>query len=434
MATESTITCPKCSHQIELTSSLKDSLAAPLLADARKQFEAQLAAKDADIGKRESALLTQQKEVKEAQKAIEKQVEEKLNAARSEIAKEEAEKAKRAAMLDLNAEKSKAAELQEQLKQRDMKLAEAQKQQAEFLKKERALEDKTREIDLTIQKQVNASLSMEREKIKQELALESDLKLREQEEKNASLKRKVEELSKKLEQGSQQLQGEVLEMQLEEELQNRFIYDRIQAVPKGEHGGDVMQTVCQTTGIECGKILWETKRTKNWMEGWLTKLRGDQRTAKAEIAVMMSYALPAGVTTFDQRDGVWICAPQYAIPLVTALRQTLLEVANSKQSQIGQQSKMELVYDYLTGPRFRHRVEAIVEKFGDMQADLAKEKKFMQKQWAKREMQMQGVLDSTVGMYGDLQGIAGKALQEIEGLDVPLIELDEDKVIVTGIL
>jgi hypothetical protein len=195
-----------------------------------------------------------------------------------------------------------------------------------------------------------------------------------------------------------------------------------------------MQTVCQTTGIECGKILWETKRTKNWMEGWLTKLRGDQRTAKAEIAVMMSYALPAGVTTFDQRDGVWICAPQYAIPLVTALRQTLLEVANSKQSQIGQQSKMELVYDYLTGPRFRHRVEAIVEKFGDMQADLAKEKKFMQKQWAKREMQMQGVLDSTVGMYGDLQGIAGKALQEIEGLDVPLIELDEDKVIVTGIL
>ncbi len=424
--TESTIACPQCSHKIELTSSLKDSLAAPLLADAQKQFEERLALKDTDIEQREASLREQQQAIKAAQQAIDKQVEEKLDAERANVAKQEADKAKRAAQLDIQAEKDKAVELQELLSQRDQKLEEARKQQADFLKQQRALEEKEREVELTIQKQVTATLGQERTKMQQEVTAASELKLREKEEQMESMKRTIEELKKKGERGSQQLQGEVVEMQLEEELQARFSHDVITPVPKGEHGGDVLQTVCQVTGIECGKILWETKRTKNWTEGWLSKLRDDQRAAKAEIALMMSYALPADVQTFDQRDGVWICAPQYAVPLVTALRHTLLEVANSKQSQVGQKSKMELVYAYLTGPQFRHRVEAIIEKFDDMQADLVKEKRFTQKQWAKRETQMQGVLDSTIGMYGDLQGIAGKALQEIDGLDVPLLEADEE--------
>ena len=173
--------------------------------------------------------------------------------------------------------------------------------------------------------------------------------------------------------------------------------------------------------------MWESKRTKNWSDGWLAKLRGDQRAAKAEIAILISQAMPKGIESFGQIDGVWISAPKYAVPLVIALRQTLIEVANSKQSQEGQQTKMELVYEYLTGPRFRHRVEAIVEKFSDMQADLDREKKAMTRLWAKRESQIQGVIESTVGMYGDLQGIAGRALQEIEGLEVPLLESGDIK-------
>ena len=168
--------------------------------------------------------------------------------------------------------------------------------------------------------------------------------------------------------------------------------------------------------------MWESKRTSNWSDGWLAKLRNDQRLAKAIISILISQTLPKDISSFDQIDGVWISSPKYAVPLAIELRQTLIEVANSKKSQEGQQTKMELVYDYLTGSRFRHRVEAIVEKFSDMQADLEREKKAMTRLWSKREAQIQGVIESTVGMYGDLQGIVGRALQEIEGLEVPLLE------------
>ena len=220
------------------------------------------------------------------------------------------------------------------------------------------------------------------------------------------------------------MQGEVLELELEETLRTKFPFDIIEPVAKGEFGGDVVQRVASPMGLSCGVILWESKRTKNWSDGWLAKLRGDQRTAKAEISILISQALPVDIESFGLLDGVWVCAPRYAVPLVIALRQTLIEVANSKQSQEGQQTKMEMVYDYLTGPRFRHRVEAIVEKFSDMQADLDREKKSMTRLWAKREAQIQGVIESTVGMYGDLQGIAGRVFQEIEGLEIPLIEGD----------
>ena len=157
-------------------------------------------------------------------------------------------------------------------------------------------------------------------------------------------------------------------------------------------------------------------------------MREDQRKSKAQIAVLISRTLPKEVDSFGQFDSVWIAKPIYAVPLAIALRQTLIEVAQSRQAQEGQQTKMELVYDYLTGPNFRLRVEAIVEKFSDMQADLDRERKAMTGLWAKREAQIQGVIETTVGMYGDLQGIAGRALQQIEGLELPLLEESEKPV------
>ena len=189
-------------------------------------------------------------------------------------------------------------------------------------------------------------------------------------------------------------------------------------MPKGEYGGDVLQRVVSAGGQACGTILWESKRTKNWSDGWLVKLREDQRTAKAEIAVIVSQVLPKGVETFDLVDGVWVTHPRAALPVAIILRQTLLEVALARQASEGQQTKTEMVYQYLTGPRFRHRVEAIVEAFSTMQEDLDKERKAIMKQWAKREEQIERVMEATVGMYGDLQGIAGKSLQEIEGLEL----------------
>jgi len=214
----------------------------------------------------------------------------------------------------------------------------------------------------------------------------------------------------------------VQELELENLLRSKFPFDTIEPVPKGEFGGDVLQRVVGAGGLASGTILWESKRTRNWSDGWLAKLRDDQRAARAELCVLVSQVLPKGVESFDVVDGVWVTSPRAALPVATVLRHTLLEVSTARQVSEGQQTKTELVYQYLTGPRFRHRVEAIVEAFTSMQDDLAAEKKAIQRQWAKREIQLNNVLQSTAGMYGDLQGIAGKSLQEIEGLALPALD------------
>jgi hypothetical protein len=240
------------------------------------------------------------------------------------------------------------------------------------------------------------------------------------------MQRQVEELKRKSEQGSQQLQGEAQEIELEKDLHSKFPGDLIEPVAKGEFGGDVLQRVIGPLNQNCGTILWEIKRTKNWSDGWLAKLRDDQRAAKAEIALLVSHAIPKGVDAFDYIEGVWVTGPRYALAVAIALRQSLIEIATARAASVGQKTKMEQVYQYLTGPLFRQRIEAIVEKFSDMQADLAKERKAMTRLWAKRESQIRGVIESTVGMYGDLQGIAGKALQEIDGLDARLLDSKSD--------
>jgi hypothetical protein len=245
--------------------------------------------------------------------------------------------------------------------------------------------------------------------------------VKEKEQTITAMQKQIEELKRKSEQGSQQLQGEVQELELENLLRAKFPFDAIDPVPKGEYGGDVMQRVVGAGGQPSGTIIWESKRTKNWSDGWLTKLREDQRTAKAEIAVLVSEALPKGVEAFDMVDGVWVTHPRAALPVAMILRQSLLEIALARQASEGQQTKTEMIYQYLTGPRFRQRVEAIVEAFSTMQEDLDKERKAIMKQWAKREEQIDRVMSATVGMYGDLQGIAGKSLQEIEGLEFPAL-------------
>jgi hypothetical protein len=314
------------------------------------------------------------------------------------------------------------AALQELLAQRDAKLREAQEAQAELLRKQRELDDAKRELDLTVEKRVQASLSEIRQKARMEAEESLKLKVAEKEQQISSMQRQIDELKRKAEQGSQQLQGEVLELELEATLRAHFPLDRTEPVGKGEFGGDVLQGVVSPVGQACGALLWETKRTKNWADGWLAKLRADQRAAGAEFAVLVSNALPKEVDTFGYVDGIWVTDFRFVVPLAIALRQSLIEVATARQAQEGQETKMELVYQYLTGPKFRHRVEAIVEKFSDMQADLDRERKAMTRLWAKRETQILGVIESTVGMYGDLQGIAGKALQEIEALQIPLLE------------
>jgi len=416
--TEPTITCPKCGTEIRLT----ESLAAPLIAATRKQFEQQLSQKDEDIAKREQGIRDKEKQIAEARRTLDDQVADQvaaqLKSERTRVIEEESKKAKLAAATELDNRARELAELQEVLKVRDAKLAEAQQAQAELIKKQRELDDAKRELELTVEKRVQDGLTEVRTQAKREAEEGLKLKVMEKDQTIASMQQKIEELKQRAEQGSQQLQGEVQELELENLLRVKFPFDSIEPVPKGEFGGDVLQRVVSQSGQASGTILWETKRTKNWSDGWLVKLREDQRTAKADISIIVSQVLPKGVEAFDVIDGVWVTSPRAALPVAIVLRHTLLQVSLARQSSEGQQTKTEMVYQYLTGPRFRHRVEAIVEAFSTMQEDLDKERKAIMKQWAKREEQIERVMGATVGMYGDLQGIAGKSLQEIEGLEL----------------
>ena len=420
--TEPTIICPNCKTEIRLT----ESLAAPLIAATKKQFEQQLSQKDEEIAKREQGIREKEKQVAEAKRNLDTQVADQvaaqLRTERSRVIDEESKKAKQAAANELENKARELAELQEVLKVRDAKLAEAQQAQAELIKKQRELDDAKRELELTVEKRVQEGLGDVREKAKREAEEGLKLKVMEKDQTIASMQQKIEELKQKAEQGSQQLQGEVQELELENMLRVKFPFDSIEPVPKGEFGGDVLQRVISQSGQQSGTILWESKRTKNWSDGWLAKLREDQRTAKAEISVLVSQVLPKGVEAFDVVDGVWVTGPRAALPVATMLRHTLLQVNMARQVSDGQQTKTEMIYQYLTGPRFRHRVEAIVEAFSTMQEDLDKERKVIMKQWAKREEQIERVMGATVGMYGDLQGIAGKSLQEIDGLELTGLE------------
>lgn len=416
--TEPTIRCPKCSIQIPLT----ESLAAPLIAETRRQYEEQLARKDEAVEKRERELREKEKKIAETMRSLDEQiavgVTEQLKTERTRIISEEKKKAQQESEAELQLKARELGEIQEILQKQSLKLAEAQKAQAELIRKQRELDDAKRELDLTVEKRVQAGVNEIHATAKREAEDSMKLKVLEKDQTIASMQKKIEELRQKAEQGSQQLQGEVQEMDLENLLRIKFPLDSIHPVPKGEFGGDLLQRVTNHTGQPCGEILWESKRTKNWSDSWLSKLRDDQRTAKAEISVMVSQVLPKGVETFDVVDGVWVTSPRTILPVATILRNTLLQVSMVRQANEGQQTKTEMVYQYLTGPRFRHRVEAIVEAFSSMNQDLDKERKVIMKQWAKREEQIERVMCATVGMYGDLQGIAGKSLQEIESLSL----------------
>ncbi len=456
-----TIICPECNTEIKLT----ESLVAPLIQATQKKYEAEIATKEKSFAKREAQLKQQQREIekdrenideqvaekikseqkkyeaelatkeksfakrevqlKQQQREIEKdrenideQVAEKIKSEKAVIVKEERKKAKIAADEELSAKSEEVAYLEQLLKERNDKLKGAQKAEAEMLRKKREFEDKERELDLTVEKQVQETVSAIREKAKDEAEQALTIKLTEKEEQITSMSKQIDDLKRKAEQGSQQLQGEAFELVLEETLENAFPADNIEPVRKGKSGGDVLQRVKSPEGTDCGLILWEAKRTKKWSPKWISKLRDDQRAAKAEIAIIVSQALPKDIKTFGTVKGVWITGPQYCVPLAIALRQSLIEVNKARIATEGQQTKTELVYKYLTGPNFRHRIEAIVEKFSDMQDDLKKERARMTQLWAKRETQIRGVIESTVGMYGDLQGIAGREIPEIKGLEL----------------
>lgn len=409
------ILCPKCSHQFPLT----ESIAAPLLEAERRDFQKKLAARDAEFANKADELARQHDELVKARESVDEQIKQRLQAERSQVVATEAKRAREQMASEFEAVKQQLAESERLLETRNVKLAEAQQAQAETLRKQRELDERTRELEITIEKRVQASQAELVAKARQDAADELKSQVSQKDTQIESLGRTVEELKRKLDQGSQQTQGEAFELELENLLRGTFPLDLIEPVAKGETGGDIVHTVNAQSGAPSGVILWELKNTKNWSDTWLPKLRDNKRAVKADVALIISSALPKGVETFDLVDGVYVAHPRCAVPVALTLRQGLLELANARTAQLGQQSKAEQVYQYLTGSRFKQRVEAIVERFRDMREDIDKERRFMMKAWAKREAQVCAMVDSTVGMVGDLHGIMGQAMPEIAAIDDP---------------
>lgn len=321
------------------------------------------------------------------------------------------------------AEKEKGAEkklLEEQLAEKDRRLREASENELQIRKEKNELEEEKKNFELEKQRQ----LDEERKKISEEASKKA---IEGQQYIIAQLKKQLadatiakDDLARKLEQGSQQIQGEVLELELEELLRVEFSHDEILPVPKGVKGADVIQKVLDSSERVCGQIVWESKKTKGWNEGWIQKLKDNQRVIKADLAVIASAVLPEDVKGFAFRDGIWICDIKLIIALATALRINLLNIARERAMSVGKNEKVEILYSYLTGVEFKQRVEAIIEAFLNMDEGLKKEKMAYEKIWSEREKQIQKIIKNTVGMYGDLSGLV--ALPQIK-----ILELQEGK-------
>ncbi|HAH05148.1 MAG TPA: DUF2130 domain-containing protein [Elusimicrobia bacterium] len=313
-------------------------------------------------------------------------------------------------------------DLRAQLDEKARKLEDSRRQELELRKRQRELEDKEQAMALELERK----LSQERGKIREETlaksAEEHHLRDREKDKQLEDMRRQIEDLKRKAEQGSQQAQGEVLELELEDLLRDNFRFDTVEPVAKGVRGADVLQRVVSGSGQACGSILWESKRTKAWSDGWVQKLKDDQREAKADLGVIVTATMPKGVSHVGCVEGVWVADFASAAGLGTALRAGLLQLEHARNALAGKGEKMDLIYRYLSGPEFRHRIEAIVEAFSSMRSDLDAEKRSTERAWAKREKQIERVLLSTSGMYGDLQGLFGSSLASI-----PALELSSDE-------
>jgi len=330
----------------------------------------------------------------EISEALKHQLEESVRA-------EEREKARREAVHEVEEERARNKKLTLQIE--------------ELLGEIRKLRQKDEEREIEMKKRI----LNEEEKIKEETRkrfeeehkltdLEKDKKLREALE-------QIEDLKAKIQKGSQQTQGEVLEIEIEESLKREFPGDKISEVKKGQRGADVNQEVYDRLGRRCGLILWESKNAE-WSNQWIAKLREDQRQAKADISVLVSVNLPEGIEGFAYKDGVWLASWKNFIPLAWALRYNLVSLYHERVSSEGKDEKMKVLYQYLTGPEFKNRVEGIVDAFTGLQEELEKEKRYFSVKWARQEKEIRKVIDHTHGMYGDLQGVIGKSLPEIRSL------------------
>jgi hypothetical protein len=393
----------------------------------QKTLEAELKIK---VGKlqeaqeRELKLLKEREELEERQKNLDLEVSRRIDEQRKKLVEETQAAAAKKVQEEFAL---KAQDWESQIKEKDEKLKEANQHEIELRRQQRELEAKQQNLELEVARKMDE----ERKKIAEDAITKAgeqqQLKMREKEDMIKSLQTQLENLQRKIEAGSQERQGEALEEQLKEILQQSFPMDEIEDVAKGQRGGDLIQNVRNVTGKICGKILWESKNTKDFNKNWIDKLKQDQQAAGASIAVLMTMSMPKEIKQFDLYNDVWVTDYSSAIGLCTVLRQMLISVAREKLVSLHQDSLKDVIYSYITGQEFSSRVKAVVMAYTQMQIDLDSEKRAMLRIWKKREKQIQSVLNNTSEMFGEIEGMLGgqKLFAPIEPLMLEAVEPDE---------
>lgn len=304
--------------------------------------------------------------------------------------------------------------IEEEAREKNAKLT---SQVSELLDEIKKLREKDEEREIEMKKRLLSEEDKIKEESRKKFEEEHKLNDLQKDKKLVEALEQIEDLKAKIQKGSQQTQGEVLELEIEENLKREFPTDKISEVKKGQRGADVEEEVYDKLGRRCGMILWESKNAE-WSDGWIGKLKEDQRQAKADLSVLISVKLPEGIDSFGYKDGVWVVGWKYYIALAWSLRYNLVSLYHERTSSEGKDEKMKILYGYLTGPEFKNRVEGIVDAFTNLQDELEKEKRYFNIKWARQEKEIRRVIDHTHGMYGDLQGVIGKSLPEIKSLEL----------------
>jgi hypothetical protein len=396
------ISCPHCGKEIALDQALSHRIRQQL----QREIDAESAKRKAELQQVEMRLQQEKMRIDKQRKDLEEETAKRIETERAklqgELRKELYEKSGQ-----------ELAALKDQLQDKDRRISAFRETELALRKEKSDLEESRKSLELEVARRMDNEKKRVQDETEKRLAEQFRLKEAEKDKIIDDLKRQAEEFKRKADQGSQQLQGEVAELSLEEMLRSSFPIDSIDEVPKGIRGADVIHRVSNRMGQSCGTLIWESKRTKAWSDGWIDKLKEDQREVKAEIAILVSSVLPKGISGFGQINGVWICDHSLAVCLAQALRSGLVEVAAARTSAMGKTEKMELLYEYLSGQEFRQQVEGIVEAFTSMRRDLDQEKRALEKIWAKREKQIERAVKNMGRMYGSMQGVIGQSMPEL---------------------
>jgi hypothetical protein len=379
-----------------------------------KQFEREYKEQEQKLQQEREVLEAEREKIKQEKEKIaelvNKQVQTKLKSEREMI-----EKNIRNQLKDENEELIKS--LKEQLDEKSNQIKDLKKKEAEIEKLKREKNELRETIILEKEQEFTQKLNEEKKKIKQRAEEEHILKIRELERQLEEQKRLAEEAVRKAKQGSMQRQGEIQELELENILRELHRYDEIEEIKKGQQGADILHYVKTENGTVCGKIYYESKRTKNFNDNWLQKLRDDNLSVKADILVLVTETMPDGHDKFFFKDGVWICSLWEVKGLSLVLRHLLLQVHSVSITQQGKETKMEMLYNYLTSQEFSGQFGAIIEGFKALQDNYADEKLKMQKIWKEREKQLEKILTNVISFYGSIKGIAGASIPDIKMLE-----------------